>query len=60
MSNMGRLDLLRVARELTTTAVITHNAAIGGIADRVVQMADGRIVDTRVNRNKVTPGELSW
>jgi len=53
--------ILRVNRELaTTTAVITHNAAIGGIADRVVQMADGRIVDTRVNRAKVTPGELSW
>ena len=53
--------ILLVNRELgTTTALITHNAAIGGIADRVVQMSDGRIVDSRVNREKVQAGDLSW
>jgi putative ABC transport system ATP-binding protein len=53
--------ILRVNQELgTTTAVITHNAAIGGIADRVVQMADGRIVDSRVNTEKLRPSDLSW
>ena len=36
--------LERVNRELgTTTAVITHNAAIAGMADRVIRLADGRI-----------------
>ncbi len=51
----------RVNRELgTTTAVITHNAAIAGIADRVVQLADGRITDVRSNPRKLAPRELSW
>ena len=51
----------RVNRELgTATAVITHNAAIAGIADRVVSMADGRISNQRVNDSKVSPRDLSW
>src|SRR5437762_4463468 len=39
------LDVIeRVNRELgTTTVVITHNAAIAGMADRVISLADGRI-----------------
>src|SRR5581483_9376281 len=36
----------RVNRELgTTTVVITHNAAIAGMADRVIRISSGRIVD---------------
>jgi len=51
----------RVNRELgTTTAVITHNAAIAAIADRVVSMADGRITEVRRNDTKIAPGELDW
>jgi putative ABC transport system ATP-binding protein len=51
----------RVNRELgTATAVITHNAAIAGIADRVVSLSDGQIVDERVNATKVAPRDLSW
>ncbi|HEX8031051.1 MAG TPA: ABC transporter ATP-binding protein, partial [Vicinamibacterales bacterium] len=35
--------LARINAELgTTTVVITHNAAIAGMADRVVRLADGR------------------
>jgi putative ABC transport system ATP-binding protein len=53
--------LAHVNRELrTTTAVITHNAAIGGMADRVVRLSDGRIASTRVNREKRSPRELVW
>jgi len=51
----------RVNRELgTTTAVITHNAVIADMADRVITMADGRISDVRKNDRKLAPGELRW
>ena len=51
----------RVNRELgTTTAVITHNAPIAAMADRVVTLADGR--DRRIERatrRKAPPAEIS-
>ena len=50
-----------VNRDLgTTTAVITHNAVIGDIADRVIRMADGGIADVSVNDTRRAPRELSW
>ncbi len=53
--------IARVNLELgTTTAVITHNAAVAGMADRVVTLADGCIATERRNESKVTPRELSW
>src|SRR5204862_6156219 len=40
----------RINRELgTTAAVITHNAAIAGMADRVIHLSDGRIASIRQN-----------
>ncbi len=51
----------RVNRELgTTTAVITHNAAISQMADRVVSLADGRIASVRTNSEKLRPRDLEW
>ena len=51
----------RVNRELgTTTIVITHNAPIAGMADRVLRLADGRIVEEQVNAHKVAARTLSW
>jgi putative ABC transport system ATP-binding protein len=51
----------RANREIgTTTAVITHNAAIAQIADRVVSLADGRIAGVRANAEKLSPSELDW
>jgi putative ABC transport system ATP-binding protein len=48
-------------RELsTTTAVITHNAAIAGMADRVVRMRDGRITEVERNEQRQSPEELAW
>ena len=44
----------------TTTIVITHNVSIGQMADRVITMRDGRIVDDRHNREKLSPRELDW
>ncbi len=51
----------RVNRELgTTTAVITHNAVIAGMADRVLTLSDGRIVKEERNRSRQSPTELVW
>jgi putative ABC transport system ATP-binding protein len=51
----------RINRELGTTAVIiTHNAAIAGMADRVIRLGDGRIVSIEHNAHKLRPSELSW
>jgi len=53
--------LATVNRELgTTTAVITHNVAIGQMADRVIMIADGRIAGTRENAVRLPPEELAW
>jgi putative ABC transport system ATP-binding protein len=53
--------IARVNRELgTTTALITHNAAIAAMADRVVRLSDGRIAGIDVNARKAAPSELSW
>ena len=53
--------LSRVNRELgTTTAIITHNAAIAGMADRVIRMSSGRIIEVRRNLQKISPAELAW
>ena len=51
----------RVNRELgTATAVITHNAAVAEIADRVIHLSDGRIVADRTNTKKISARDLSW
>jgi putative ABC transport system ATP-binding protein len=51
----------RVNRELgTTTAVITHNAAIAGMADRVVRMSSGEISEVHRNEKKAAPADLVW
>ena len=51
----------RVNRELgTTTAVITHNSSIAEMADRVVLLADGKIVSERRNSQKLSPADLHW
>jgi putative ABC transport system ATP-binding protein len=51
----------RINRELGTTAiVITHNAAIAGMADRVIHLGDGHIQRIEVPERKLTPAELAW
>lgn len=44
----------------TTTVLITHNAAIAAMADRVLQLADGRIVGDQRNARRAVPQELQW
>jgi putative ABC transport system ATP-binding protein len=53
--------IAQVNRELGTTAlVITHNAAIAQMADRVVRLADGRIASIEVPARRLSPSQLSW
>jgi putative ABC transport system ATP-binding protein len=51
----------RVNRELgTTTAVITHNAVIAAMADRVLHMSSGRIASEERNAVRASPSALEW
>ena len=53
--------LERVNRELgTATVVITHNAGIAGMADRVIRLADGRVVGVEKQSRKTRVRELRW
>ena len=44
----------------TTVIVITHNAAIAGMADRIVYLGDGTVQRDETNAHKLKPSELSW
>jgi putative ABC transport system ATP-binding protein len=53
--------LERVNRELrATTVIITHNASIAAMADRVIRISSGEIVEIARNSHKVRPAELEW
>ena len=56
---LGALE--RVNSELgTTTAVITHNAAISAMADRVISLADGQITSDVRNATKQAAATIEW
>jgi putative ABC transport system ATP-binding protein len=44
----------------TTTLLITHNADIARIGDRVVRFADGHIRSLEANERRIPPQELNW
>jgi putative ABC transport system ATP-binding protein len=51
----------RINRDLgTTTAVITHNAVIAEMADRVISISDGKIIQVERNERKREAAELTW
>lgn len=51
----------RINRELgTLTVVITHNAVLAEMADRVFTMSDGQLSEPRINHNPRPVSELSW
>ncbi|MFA5881060.1 MAG: ABC transporter ATP-binding protein [Eubacteriales bacterium] len=56
------LDALRnFNRDLgKTVLVITHNAAIGNMGDKVVYIKDGRVDRIKINPNPVSASEVSW
>ncbi len=60
----GKLVLAAIARVNerygTTTVIITHNAAIAGMADRVLHLGGGRIVGVERNARRLTAEEVRW
>jgi putative ABC transport system ATP-binding protein len=53
--------LERINREMgTATAIITHNADIAGMADRVIHLSNGRIAEVTANKIKKSPSEMQW
>src|SRR5438477_2106832 len=44
----------------TTTLIITHNASIQEVADRVLHFADGQVSRIRTNEKRQAAAELSW
>ena len=53
--------LLKVNSQLgTTTLIITHNATIQDVANRVLFFADGRISRTHTNETRRAAAELTW
>ena len=60
----GKVVLAAIKRaneELGTTAIIiTHNAAIAGMADRVLRLGGGRIIGEERNAHRLSPEEIRW
>ncbi|MCB2113510.1 MAG: ABC transporter ATP-binding protein [Parvularculaceae bacterium] len=59
------IGVLRALQELNstlgaTTLIITHAAATGAIADRVLNLADGQLRNVEINAVKKKPEELDW
>ena len=47
-------------REGMTVVLITHNAAITPMADRVIRMKNGQVIENTVNENPVDVAEIEW
>jgi len=56
------LDLLHLTthQHEQTVLLVTHNAAIAKIADRVIRLRSGRIVADERNLNPLSPSEVHW
>jgi putative ABC transport system ATP-binding protein len=48
------------AAEGATTLIVSHNAAIADMADRVVKFRDGQIAETILNSHRIAPREMRW
>ena len=63
-ASTGRVVLAALAQANqtlnTTTVVITHNVAIGAMADRIVCLTDGRVTSVNRNARRAAPESLSW
>ena len=58
----GILELLSQLNKKyqTTIVLITHNPAISLMADRVIKMNSGRVVDIQINQEKAEAADISW
>jgi putative ABC transport system ATP-binding protein len=43
-----------------TVMMVTHNAAIAEIADRVIRFSDGKVADIAANASRKAPAEVRW
>ena len=43
-----------------TVIMVTHNDAIQNMADRVIKLRDGEIMDNIINKNKIQAASLEW
>ncbi len=43
-----------------TVVVITHNASIGGMANRVIKMRSGKITENYINESPISPERIEW
>jgi putative ABC transport system ATP-binding protein len=61
-SGVQVLDVIvKVAAEVgSTTMIVTHNAVVAGLADRVIRFSDGRVSEISENPAKRAPSELAW
>jgi putative ABC transport system ATP-binding protein len=51
----------RINRDLgTLTVIITHNAVMAEMADRVLYLSDGKIVNTHYNATRLPASQLKW
>lgn len=56
---LGVLETLNETYK-TTVVIITHNPSIGEMADRIIKLNSGEVVDVQVNRNKKQAKDLVW
>src|SRR5690606_18222734 len=56
------LEAIRNVNETlhATTLLITHNAAVADMANRVITFSDGQVREERMNETRKLPSELSW
>lgn len=56
---LGLLDQIN-RRDGKTVIIVTHNTAISAMADRVIRMRSGKIVETIVNTHRTEPERIEW
>lgn len=56
------LEVLQTINEElgTTTVVVSHNAVIADMAERMIRLTDGRVSETRRNEQRVAASSLQW
>ncbi len=57
--------IIALLRELkrdygTTVVVVTHNAKLAQVADKVITLSDGSVREVRINENPIEAGEVEW
>ncbi len=59
------VKILKLLKEINkkynkTVVIITHNVPIGNMADRVIKMRSGMIIETHINDNPIDPERIEW